>query len=493
MNKTVNINNNEVKTLGGIYDSKTKIYCLSSFETKDAYFEQIRCEGGEHCELVRGEINNFIKFNKNDSKTELLDKVTIGDITYKPIVNDLTKEKGILLPSNIEEYGSDDELIRDMGDFMFKYFEPPKYYESILPYLLMFYWIYDKFPFVPYLHFVGLTGTGKSTALEVFGSISYKAINSSGSITIASLFRIASLWRGTLLMDEFSLGNSTSETYSERLQILKGGVSNMPVFRIEGDKKKEIVSYQIKSPRIFSSQEVIQDAALQSRTIVVKMSKNKKVIPLYRLDSFHEQAQSIRNKLLLWRFRHLNAINLKDIEYGVKELKSFDGRVQQVLTPIYYISNKKTKEKIVEFAKQQEIDTKRERLEEIDGIIFSYLFDHLKEEVLLSNITDFVKKQREKQGYKTFYSERKLGNVIRKILGFETERTREGYVVKIDQSKIQELSIYYGLEEPCTSSQHSQSSQSVLDVDIDTIFDAKMSDFETSDGNMPKEKDVERI
>lgn len=462
-----------VRVTGGAFDKKEKVFETSFFETDDFLFEQIKSDRSDGSDSTK---ELYIKYpRQGKGKIEYIESYKHGDITYKPIQSKLSRLNVVLLPSGIEKYGTDDELVDDITKFLYKYFEPPKYYESILPYLVMFYWVFDRFPFVPYLHFVGLTGTGKSTALETIGSLCYKAINASGSITIASIFRLAHIWRGTLLMDEFNLGSKSSETYGAMLQILRGGVSDSPVFRVEGDRKKDVEVYQLKSPRIFSSQNVIQDAALQSRTIVVKMAKNKKKIPLYKLPGFYEEAQILRNKLLLWRLKHLAEIDLTEIEYGFKELAGFDGRVQQVLTPIYLISNKKTRKKIVKFAIQQEKDTKHERLEEIDGQVFTYIFENYKDEIMLAALTKKINVDRESQGYKNKYTERRLGNIIRKILGFDTERTNVGRRLVIKEKKVKELAEYYGLKESLSLSQV-KSQQSLPsqdrhnDRDIEDVF-----------------------
>ena len=446
---------------------KNKPTEISFFETDDCIYEQVICERCERCEYGR-DTNKYIKYSKTEGKAEIVSEFQHDGMVYQPIRNKLTALKAILLPTKSEEYQSDDSLINEISEFLFTYFEPPKYYESLLPYLVLFYWISDKFPFVPYLHFVGLTGTGKSTALETFGSICYKAINASGAITLASIFRLAHQWRGTLLLDEFDLGGKNSESYSGMLQLLRSGVSNMPVFRTEGDRKKEVELYQIKSPRIFSSQNPIIDAALQSRTIVVKMTKNTKRVPLYRLNSYSDHAQSLRNKLLLWRLRKLNSIDLKTIEYGFPELSDFDGRVQQVLTPIYCLANDETRKKIVEFAREQEEETKRERLEEIDGQIYLYISEHCKEDIALSALTEFINSKRIKQGFKNTYTERKFGNIIRKVLGFASERRNDGYHLIIDQKHVEELAIYYGL----ASSEYTQRTQRTLEPENKTEDDS---------------------
>lgn len=437
-----------------------KPIAISFLETEDYIYEQISCEHCEHCEFGV-DAYKFIKYTKAEGNIEIVGEFQQDGIIYQPIKNKLTKLKAILLPTKIEDYGTTDKLVDEISEFLLTYFEPPKYYEGILPYLVLFYWISDKFPFVPYLHFVGLTGTGKSTALETFGSICYKPINASGAITLASIFRLAHDWRGTLLLDEFDLGGKNSEGYSGMLQLLRSGVSDMPVFRTEGDRKKEVELYRIKSPRIFSSQDPIIDAALQSRTIVVKMTKNHKRVPLYRLKSYTDKAQALRNKLLLWRLRNLNSIDLKTIEYGFDELSNFDGRVQQVLTPIYSLANDETKKKIIEFAKEQESETKRERLEEIDGQIYLYISEHAFEDIPLSSLTDHINIKRLKQGYKQTYTERKLGNIVRKVLGFTSERRNDGYHLIIDQDRVKELATYYGID-IAPSVDNTQRSQSTL-------------------------------
>ena len=71
--------------------------------------------------------------------------------------------------------------------------------------------------------------------MEVLGSICYKPIDTTGSLTIASIFRLATTWKGTLLIDEFDSGG---EHANEMISFLKSGVSNRLLFRTEGEKKR---------------------------------------------------------------------------------------------------------------------------------------------------------------------------------------------------------------------------------------------------------------
>lgn len=438
---------------------------ISFLETEDYILEQIGTLGT--LGTLRQDKEKYLKYNKKTEEIDIISQFTYKDKVFKPISNKLTKQNIILLPTGVEEYESDGKLIKEISEFMFSYFEPPtKFYESLLPYLLLFYWVSDKFPFVPYLHFVGLTGTGKTTAMEVFGSISYKAIDSSGAITPASLFRLANDWKGTLLLDEFEIGGKNGEAYTLMVQILKSGVSDKPLFRTEGEGKKQVEIYMMKSPRVFTSQNPIMDAALQSRTILVRMNKNTKRLPLYRLASFFEKANYLRNKLLLWRLRNFNKVDLSKIEYGFEELSVFDRRVQQVLTPIYYLSDKNTQKLIYNFAKEQEEITTKERQEELDGQIFLIIYENIENGVqpTLGKIAEELNKGKSTH----LISEKKVSNIVRKIFNFETERVGRGdekkTIVIVNEERFKNLCVYYGLPVLAQVSQVSQVSQMAKEI-----------------------------
>ncbi len=414
----------------------------SYLETEDYILEQIKST--THTTLTTlTTYNEYIVYNKKTGSTTQQKSFEYGGKLYIPIVDKLLEKGAVILPSGVEEYNDNESLIQEIRDFFFKYFEVKGFLGEFLPFLILFYWVYEKFPFVPYVSFTGLTGTGKTTAMEVFGSICYKPIDASGSITMSPIFRVASTWRGTLMLDEF---DASGDSYREMILFLKSGVSNKAVLRTEGDAKKEVNAFLVKAPKIFTSEKPMSDAGLQSRTIVVKMEKNKRKIPLYRLNNYLEGAEHIRNKLLLWRLRNLNKINLEDIEYGVDALIKFDRRVQQVITPIYYLSDEKTKKSIEEFAKEQQEETFRERRDAIDGQIFEVIIRNYKAGVLTS-----LKSISEEMNKNTKYpvTEKKIGSTVRKILGFDIQRLGDeniSTVITIDQTeRIDELSKYYGI------------------------------------------------
>ena len=441
-------------------EDKDNIIYTSFLETDDYILEQVN-NASLATHATHATDTRFLIFNKKTASIDYQDNFLTQGREYCPIIDDLLLNAGILLPSGAEEYGTPKKLIDEIGSFFCSYFEVPKFFENFLPYLQLFYWVYEKFPFVPYLHFVGLTGTGKTTAQEVFGSVCYKPIDASGAITVSPIFRIATKWRGTLLLDEFE---PDGENYKEMMALLKSGVSNKTILRTEGEKKKEVKVYLIKSPKVFTSEHPIKNAGLRSRTLVIQMDKNKRRIPLFRLQSFLDQALHIRNKLLLWRLRNFNNIDLKQIEYGFKELENFDRRVQQVVTPIYYLSDKDTKIKIINFAKTQEEETKRERRDSLEGQIFQYMIDIHPEAVTLKAIAGKIN---EDLPGRRHISEKKIGSIVRTIFGFDIKRLTHEYISTIifddKQDKIKELSLYFGIP---VASEASEASVAKVNIEL---------------------------
>lgn len=431
-------------------NDKNIVY-ISQMKTSEFVLEQIatRATGATSATEAK-QSHKFLKFDRKSKEIEIIEEIKIGSYIYKPLNSKLIDKNSIYLPSGVADYGSTTELIKEVSKYLNYYFEVDSSMEKILPNYILFTWVFEKFPFVPYLQFIGRTTTGKTTAGETVTSLCYKAIDATGAASQSAIFRVADEWGGVLFLDEFDPETKDQEM----LSFLKSGVSDRAVLRVEATGKNfKVVPYIVKAPKIFTSEKIITDAGLQSRTIVIKMEKNKRKLPLYKLSNYIRKGQEIRNKLLMWRLDHIGKINLSKIEFGFKEFTSFDRRVQQILTPIYYLSDKKGKDKILEFAKEQEERTKEERRNTEEGIIFNIIYEYYEvqhAQPALKYITEELNKQREDLGYKTKRSERKLGEIIRNILGFEIDRLGHENIstvlIEKNKEKYKELLEYYGLD-----------------------------------------------
>src|SRR5207249_4898150 len=151
--------------------------------------------------------------------------------------NNLIQNDVVLLPSEPGEYGSEEELVREVQTFIHRYVDVSPLFEKIASYYVLLSWVYDAFNELPYLRFRGDYGSGKTRALFIVGSLCYKPIFASGASTVSPLFRILDSFRGTLIIDEGDFRFS-----DERAEIIKilnnGNAKGFPVLRSEPSDRK---------------------------------------------------------------------------------------------------------------------------------------------------------------------------------------------------------------------------------------------------------------
>src|SRR3990167_3993054 len=196
---------------------ENNVIYTSFLETPEYILEQVgNSELSEHGDLPG--VGGYIVFDKESGTTTIEKEFFYNNLYHRPIVSELVGVKAIYLPSGVEEYGETSDLIAEIRKFINQYAELP------------------------------------------------------------NIFRTATQWRGTMLLDEFSGGG---ENYHEMIAFLKTGVSDRAILRVEGEREKTVKAFRVKSPKIFTSEDPISDAGLQSRTVVVRMEKNGRRIPFY--------------------------------------------------------------------------------------------------------------------------------------------------------------------------------------------------------------------
>jgi hypothetical protein len=271
-----------------------------------------------------------IKTGEITAKEEL---VLDGAQIYRPPVDNDVFQKGyVILPTNIEEYGSISELYGYIIAFIHKYVQVSEEFEAIAAYYVMLTWVWDALPAIPILRAKGDWGTGKSRFLEVFGSICYRPIMTTGAITIAPVYRIMDMWRGTLVMDEGDIGDAEAAM----TKILNCGFErNKPVFRCNPEDATKVDAFDPFCPKIIATRWDFTDKATESRCITeyTRESTRNDIVDT-KLPEFEIEAKSIRNKLLLYRFYNYIKIKcvMEDINYKPK--LELPGRLKQVAKPI---------------------------------------------------------------------------------------------------------------------------------------------------------------
>ena len=242
----------------------------------------------------------------------------------------------VLFPSQADEYESEEALVRALQGFNRRYVDVSPLFESIAAYYVLLSWIYDAFNELPYLRVRGDIGSGKTRFLLTVGSHCYKPIFASGASTVSPLFRLLHAFRGTLIIDEGDF--RFSDEKAEVIIILNNGnAKGFPALRSKTVKGKDFspTAYQVYGPKLVATRGFFEDKALESRYLTEEMGTRRlrDEIPLNLTVAYKADAQTLRNQLLMFRFRNRSS---KPLDPALAD-RALEPRLNQVFIPLLSI------------------------------------------------------------------------------------------------------------------------------------------------------------
>jgi len=379
---------------------------------------------------------NFIKCK--DGKTETASFFKIEDnwkiVPYRP-ENPLLHRHIILFPTRIQEYLDDESLFAEIREFIHRYVDVSESFELVATHYVLLTWVYDSFNELPYLRVRGDYGSGKTRFLQTVGSICYKPIFASGASTVAPLFHILDQVGGTLVLDEGDFRFS-----DERADIIKilnnGNAKGFPVLRCEKINQKEFAprAYTIYGPKIVASRNDYDDFALESRFITedVGLAGVRDDIPITLPANFQTEAQELRNKLLLWRFRNFFKTHYPEAHVDPK----IDKRISQIFAPLLsLVADQDIRAKITRLAKNKSDEIRSDRGFQTEAEVLIAIQACLKDESMaISAITQAFIKQ-SGFNYERQITPKWIGSVIRKKLRLHTRKKNGVYVLGENQKE----------------------------------------------------------
>jgi hypothetical protein len=363
--------------------------------------------------------------------------------------NNLIKNEVVLLPSEPQIYGSEEQLLSEILGFIHRYVDLSPSFERLATYYVLLSWLYDAFNDLPYLRLRGDYGTGKTRTLLVIGSICYKPFFASGASTVSPIFHTLDAFRGTLIFDEADFRFS-----DERAEIVKilnnGNVRGLPVLRTMMNRQREFnpQAFQVFGPKIIATRGSYEDRGLESRFITEEMGSRRlrADIPINLPDTFKEEARELRNKLLLYRFhRRFDArvdANLAD--------PKLEPRLNQILLPLLSIIQDPTLRselRSVALEAQSNLIAERGLLMEAQVLeILAELMVTIDRPVVpVAEITAGLV-ERYGAEYERPITNRWIGSVLRKRLNLHTYKSHGIYVLpKSERTKVELLCVRYGV------------------------------------------------
>lgn len=260
---------------------------------------------------------------------------------------DIMRDGGILMPSAVGPSKTTRELVTYIEFFIRGAYLLNKDTDAkIMAYYALLTWLYDAFNAIPYLRAMGEAGAGKSELMSRVGLVCYRLMRSSGAGSSASLFRSVEHYRGTVLIDEADLkDSSTSNDVVKFLNL--GAMRNNPIWRMEedfsqeGQKKFSLKTYQTFCPKLIAMRKDFFDDAVGSRCITFKVQPRETMelvaagITLSINNEMRSKALALRNMLLRWRLENWQ----NEIEVDPAFL-DFDisSRLNQVTGPLMAIA-----------------------------------------------------------------------------------------------------------------------------------------------------------
>lgn len=392
----------------------------------------------------------------------LEERITTGKgerlVPYSPH-NNLIRHEVVLLPSEPTEYGTEEDLIRDIERFIHRYVDVSPLFEKIAGYYVIFSWIYDGFNELPYLRLRGDYGSGKTRFLLTVGSLCYKPLFASGASTVSPIFHILDAFRGTLIIDEGDF--RFSDEKAEIVKILNNGnVKGFPVLRTEVSANKEFNprAFDVYGPKMVATRGYYDDRALESRFLTEEMGQHRlrDDIPINLPSAYKEEALALRNKLLLFRFRNLG--KKKAVEDYVD--RGIEPRLNQMFVPLMsIIDDAQLRHELHDIARHYHRDMVADRGMDVEAQVLEVIKDiyqHPDKKLSVKQITS-VFTERFGSDYERKITPKWIGSIIRKKLHLTTQKSHGVFLIPFaEKPKLDRLYERYGIapDEP-HDAQHS--------------------------------------
>ena len=370
-------------------------------------------------------------------------------VPYSPH-NNLLRHEAVLLPSEPEEYESEEALVAEIRSFIHRYVDVSPLFEEIASYYVLLSWVYDSFNELPYLRLRGGPGSGKTRFLLTVGSICYKPTFASGASTVSPIFRMLDSIRGTLIIDEGDF--RFSDERSEIVKVLNNGnARGFPVLRSEVSPQGEYNprAYAVFGPKIVATRKAFEDRALESRCITEEMGQRRlrRDIPINLPSVYKEEALWLRNKLLSFRLSNFNTHTPTDtlVDRGIEP------RLSQIFTPLLsVIKEEKARKRILDVARRYHGELKTERGMDIEAQLLEVIRDLAELQNSRLSVREITSWFLDRYGdeYDRKITPKWIGSVIRSRLHLKTRKSHGVFVIPIEERpKLVWLFEKYGLTE----------------------------------------------
>ena len=356
----------------------------------------------------------------------------------------------VIFANEPKEFSSVKDLMDEIKAYVSKYVELKEEDLWIIVRFVLHTWIYDVGDYAMQIQVLGDFGSGKTRLLKVLRLICYNALMLSGGTSLSAYRRLQSKFQGTLLINEFE-PNKSSEDSNELIQWINSGFERDLPIALTNKLNPEVQEFFIPfSPKIFASRNVIENVATRSRLIVIKMEKKtREDIPIELPQEAYEEAEELRNKLLMFRLKYYvpNFVLPKEILERTQNDKTIDDRFKQNMFPLLIltsiIGDEKEVDEVFEFYRKASLEFKKQiATQTVEGILFNTIIEicnqkeydkeeflgYIDEDCKLVAITTNLLQRR------LGFSPKTIAKALQRI-GLVQERTTKKVIVKFEDKE----------------------------------------------------------
>lgn len=197
-------------------------------------------------------------------------------------------------------YGSTDHLLGILCAAIGRCLDMSDLQRVLLSCFILSTWLLEKLPVAPYMAFVGLPRSGKTTTLRLLDSLCRRSLLTS-DVTSASFYATCNLITPTLLIDE----TATAGDQRALFHLLRTGSTPGSV---AVRKNKAFNAY---GPKVVCWTELPNDAALNSRCIIIPLQESERANLLRVTDpKIQALADDARQMLQQYRLENFNRLSL---------------------------------------------------------------------------------------------------------------------------------------------------------------------------------------
>jgi hypothetical protein len=303
--------------------------------------------------------------------------------------DDAVDKGAVLLPKNFEVASSvfgvfpeAGELLKEIMEFAREYVDLPEEDMLLASAYVMLSYLQDSFNALPFLRFRGDTGSGKTRALYVFGTLCYKVLCAGGSATPAGMRRLLDKWRGSLAIDEADFNRS-----DERQDVTKmlnarnecGEFSNY--IACDKNDPRNVDVLRLFGATVLATRKSFDDKALEGRCLTINMKETSRTdIPVNLPPEFNITREWLRCKLTVFRISKMAQAwepePLDKEAWG--SLENMEPRLKQVFEPMMQMMGE-DRGVLMEFMERHRRNIVEERAGSWTGMVVSAVFTLLDE------------------------------------------------------------------------------------------------------------------